>query len=174
MLTFRHPTVGNSIWGKRIKLYTYSNNKIYIHLENQFFNPTSSIYIQNDTLTPDANNNIILKHSSNNNSSNNSSIITNYSYGNNPSPLINLNIWDKLGICFEDGDFYLIQGMNNNLTSLKISVYENGVLQGTHIVLDNSDTYTFDPNGYPNSINFHFPINPNSFTRKIIYVYKSL
>lgn len=171
LLSFSYPTGGNPVIRKQIRLFSYSNNNIYIHLENQIINPTGNNYIQNDTLSIDGNNNIIQKRSSNNTTG--SSVIINYTYGNNPSPMINLNIWNKLGILYNDQDFYLIQGLKNNLTSLISSVYNNnGVLQATAITLGNLDIYTFKNNGYPNSLKFQFPMSPNS--KSIVYVYKSL
>lgn len=172
LLSFIHPTNGNSDIGKRIKLFTYINNKIYIHTRNQFLNSPNNVYIQNDTLTLDVNNNIVLKHSTSNISAPSSVSISEYTYENNPSPFFNLNIWNKLGYTYEDYEFYLRQGVKNNLISSKVSVFENGVLQATQINLDNSSQYTYQSNGYPSSLSLWPVNNPNS--KKLIYVYKAL
>ena len=171
LLLFSYPTGRNPVMSKQIRLFSHGNNKIYINLKYQTLNPTGNIYIKNDTLLFDINNNIIQTNSTDNYIYNRSTI-TNYTYGNNPSPMINLNIWNKLGILYYDKGFYLKQGVKNNLTSLKSFIYDNGVLLFTTITLDNTSIYTFKNNGYPNSLNLDFYLSPNSLS--LDYIYKSL
>jgi hypothetical protein len=172
-ISFFHSVNGNYNFNKEISTYSYVSNKIFIYTANTSSMPNST-FIQKDTLLQDANTNIIAKNRSIDyglNSPNNSSSITTYTYGNNPSPLINLNICNKLGK-FEDGYYFLFQGSKNNLKSLNIASYSNGVFQNNVILVDNMDTYTFNTNGYPNSLNFQFPLNPQ--TKKLVYLYVSL
>ena len=164
---------GNINSGTKISTFTYVGIKTIIYSSITYLNLPSNNYTIKDTLTQDANSNIIAKNSFIEygiNSPNNSSSITTYTYGNNPSPLINLNICNKLGK-FEISDHFLYQGSKNNLTSLTVSSYSNGI-QVNVIVTDNMDTYVFKTNGYPYSLNFQFPLNPQ--TRKLIYKYVSL
>lgn len=163
--------VANSV--KTISTFTYVGNKIFVYTNNTSLNVPNNNFIKKDTLTQDASTNIIAKNSFIDygvNAPNNNLSITTYTYGNNPSPLINLNICNKLGK-FEVGDYFLYQGSKNNLISLTLTSYSNSG-QINVIYTDNMDTYVFKSNGYPSSLNFQFPLNPQ--TRKIIYQYVSL
>ena len=167
---------GNNVFYQKISNYFYLNNKIFINSINTSNLPNNN-FLERDTLTQDVNTNIISKNSYTDyglNSPNNSSSISTYTYGNNPSPFLNLNICNRLGK-FENGDYssyFLYQGSKNNLTSLKKAAYSNGVFQVNIIVFDNLDTYNFKVNGYANSIAFQFPLSPQF--KRLVYEYKTL
>ncbi len=160
---------------KTISTYTYTGNKIYGY---SVFNllvtfPGNSLYssTKKDTLTLDANANVIARNNYNDHGGvipDSESNIGTYTYDNNPSPMLNLNINKVLvGV----GDIFVPDGSKNNITSLNEKNYYNGVLLGS--TSENYlNAYTFKVNGYPSTV--FMPYLPGTDYSKIVYLYKTL
>lgn len=177
----RDSTIGYYHYGtlysitKEISNYTQNGNKIYgISVFNLIYNSTgvTSNYTRRDTLTLDANTNLIgfnnltiygLVPPQINRQSNT------YTYGNNPSPFVNLNI-SKANML--PGDIYTENASRNNILSIQEKYYNNGTLQNTFIENYNGK-YSFKLNGYPSSILLPDPSIPGDYL-KVLYFYITL
>jgi hypothetical protein len=169
-----HDLYGNTYFSTTISTYTYTNNQIYIYTTLTSTQPGDS-YIKMDTLTLDANTNISTKRSSLNyqtHPQDTTFYIATYTYGTNPSPLVNLNISNRLGISEPGYYFSFQQGSRNNLTSSMTAIYYNSVYFGTIIAVDDLSTYTFKTNGYPDTLNIKY--QGSSEIKRLVYQYQSL
>lgn len=174
VISLFHDSSGNYSSSTSISTYTYVSNQIFIY-STVTSSRSESNYTKIDTITLDANTNISTKHTYliyETQPQETNFYISTYTYGSNPSPLVNLNICNKLGISEPNYYFSYQQGSRNNLTSLMTEVYNNGVYSGTVVVVDNLSTYTFKANGYPDTL--YLKYEGSNEIKRLIYQYKSL
>lgn len=164
---------------KSICNYSYSSNKIYgfktFTLLYQLVNSQFD-YLQNDTVTIDANKNII--------ESRQTSLIGTlptipesrlytFTYDNKPSPYLNQNINYIFPNIPEGTNLYFLNQLGSKNNRLKVREDVFTTTGGYNIYEDLTGKYTYNSLGFPIEIFIPEPSIPNDYT-KLIFSYTSL